>query len=204
MVAISLSKALALMAIVLPSIVHAAPAVPLGPDILPHTHNPGHGIRIVDFLLSPSLSPSDKGKLLKQAIAREQAEAAASGRKKKHPAPKHPDDTRRLRERQMQWRILRKHRKGGPQRSVAETISQLESDLKNGTGKDTGKDTRKDTRKETGKDKRNYKGPLSNDDNIMINKTVANGPRYLRKEHIVRRPTLHCPHKTTEGKCSKL
>ncbi|KAM0480513.1 hypothetical protein ACHAP7_005077 [Fusarium lateritium] len=188
MVAISLSKALALMAIVLPSIVHAAPAVPLGPDILPHTHNPGHGIRIVDFLLSPSLSSSDKSKLLKQAIAREQAEAAASGRKKKQPAPKHPDNARRLRERQMQWRILRKHRKGGPRPSVAETIYQLESDLKKGTGKD----------------KRNYKGPLSNDDDIMINKTVANGPRYLRKEQIVRRPTLHCRHKTTEGECSKL
>jgi hypothetical protein len=203
MAVISLFKALATMAIVLPSIIQAAPAVPLGPDILPHTHSPGHGIRIMDFLLSPSMSPSDKHKLLKQAIIREQAEAAAAGREEKHSAPRHPYDNRRLKKRQMVWRKIPDYKKdtGKPFPSLAEVLFSLGYEKK----------------KDTGKDQRNYEGPLSDDmwirkereavyQNIIVvdEKTMVNEPRYLRKEQMVRRPTIHCGYKTHEEEDSKL
>jgi hypothetical protein len=203
MAVISLFKALATMAVVLLSIIQAAPAVPLRPDILPHTHNPGHGIRVMDFLLSPSMSPSNKHKLLKQAIIREQAEAAAAGREKKYPIPRHIDDTRRLRERQMVWRKIPDYKKDTdkPYPSLAEVLFGLGYEEK----------------KDSGKDKRNYEGTLSydmwsrkareavNQNTIVVDdKTMVNEPRYLRKEQMVRRPTIHCGYKTDEEEDSKL
>ncbi|SPJ72741.1 uncharacterized protein FTOL_02470 [Fusarium torulosum] len=190
------------MAIVLPSIIQAAPAVPLGPDILPHTHNPGHGIRVMDFLLSPSMSPSDKHKLLKQAIIREQAEAAAAGREEKHSAPRHTDDIRRLKKRQMVWRKIPDYKKdtGKPFPSLAEVLFNLGYE-----------------KKDTGKDKRNYEGPLSDDmwirkaretldqrTVVVDEKTMVNKPRYLRKEQMVRRPTIPCGYKAHKEEDSKL
>ncbi|KAH6968567.1 hypothetical protein DER45DRAFT_16878 [Fusarium avenaceum] len=206
MAVISLFKALAMMAIVLPSVIQAAPAVPLGPNLLSPTHNPGHGIRIVDFLLSPSLSPSDKRKLLKQAIIREQAEAAASGRGKKHSTPRHPDDNKHLEKRQMRiWRS-----KNDTTDKSHPSVAKILSELKCGKMKDTGKD------------KRNYEGPLSDDDDnddilirktreafeqktvVVDEKTMVNEPRYLRKEQMVRRPTHPVGYKKHEGENSKL
>ncbi|CAJ0539571.1 Ff.00g071190.m01.CDS01 [Fusarium sp. VM40] len=192
------------MAIVLPSVIQAAPAVPLGPNILSPTHNPGHGIRIVDFLLSPSLSPSDKRRLLKQAIIREQAEAAASGRGEKHSTPRHPDDNKRLEKRQMRiW----KSKNDTADKSLP-SVAKILSELKCGKKKDTGKD------------KRNYEGPLSDDDDdILIRKTrgafeqktvvvdekiMVNEPRYLRKEQMIRRPTHPVEYKEHRGENSKL
>jgi hypothetical protein len=203
MAVISLFKALAMMAIVLPSIIQAAPAVPLGPSILSPTHNPGHGIRVVDFLLSHSLSPSDKRKLLKQAIIREQAEAAASGRGEKHSTPRHPDDNKHLEKRQMVVWKSKNDTTDESHPSVAEILSELKCGKK----------------KDNGKDKRNYEGPLSDDDEVLIRKTrgtfeqktvvvdekaMVNEPRYHRKEQMVQRPTLPVGYKTHKGENSKL
>ncbi|KAI6752711.1 hypothetical protein HG530_013463 [Fusarium avenaceum] len=76
--------------------------------------------------------------------------------------------------------------------------------------------------KDTGKDKRNYEGPLSDDDDnddilirktreafeqktvVVDEKTMVNEPRYLRKEQMVRRPTHPVGYKKHEGENSKL